>query len=197
MTFFSLMLTVIFGASLSVLVSVISAVASLPASSVTLSWSLPSSVSLSQVLTVLEEPSAGRYVSVTLQVEDTSSLQVATDSSPILSSLPESVTEGPAITFREVLETVMTGALVSFAGVGSTGVTGVGGVGSTGSGPPQENAKVQASSVATRFFATAQNDNLGVQNDKFQRIFLNNVLDGMPCGNAVRGAGTRPLAEGR
>lgn len=155
--------------------------ASLPASSVALRCSLPSSESLSQSLTVLEEPSAGVNVSATLQVEETPSFQDATVSSPIFNSLSERVMAGPAMTFTDSLDTVMTGAWVSFAGVGSTGVTGVGGVGSTGSGPRQEKAKAQASSVAARFFAMLRLIRLN------QRIFITNALDGMPCGNAPSG----------
>ena len=76
----------------------------------------------------------------TVQAVDLSSFQEATRSEPILSSFPETVTDGPAMTFTEAFATVMVGAVVSFSGVGgvgSTGVTGVGGVGSTGSSPPQ------------------------------------------------------------
>ena len=71
---------------------------------------------------------------------ETSSFHVATDSSPILSSLPEIETTGPEMILTEDLETVIVGALVSFAGVGgfgSTGVTGAGGVGGSGSSPQQ------------------------------------------------------------
>ena len=64
-----------------------------------------------------------------------------------MSSSPETVTEGPAMTFTEFWDTVIVGALVSWVGVGgsgSTGVTGVGGVGSTGSSPPQETRNESA-----------------------------------------------------
>ena len=150
MTFFSAILTSIVGVWLSSLVRVISAVALLPASSVALIWSLPASESLSQELRDLAFPSAGTKLRTMVQVEDLSSFHEATDSSPILSSLPETVTAGPAMTFTVPFETVMTGAWVSFSGV--TGVTGVEGSGSglTGSGPPQETARTTARSTARR-----------------------------------------------
>ena len=123
----------------------------LPASSVALIGSLPASESLSQELRDLAVPSVGVKVRATVQLADLSSFQVATDSSPILRVLPETVTAGPAMTFTVLLETVMTGAWVSFSGV--TGVTGVEGSGSglTGSGPPQEMARARARSTARRF----------------------------------------------
>ena len=143
------MVTAICGAWLSSLVRVISAEALLPASSVALIWSLPASETLSQELRGLREPDVGVKERATVQVVDLSSFQVATDLSPILSSLPEMVTAGPAMTFTVLAETVMVGAFVSLAGVGSTGVTGVGGVGSTGSGP-QETARIRARRTARR-----------------------------------------------
>ena len=85
-----------------------------------------------------------------MQLEDLSSFQEATDLSPILSSLPEMVTVGPAMTFTVLAETVIVGAFVSLSGVGLTGVTGVGGVGSTGSSPPQETAR-ETARTARRF----------------------------------------------
>ena len=90
---------------------------------------------------VFAEPSFGVRVMMTEQLDVTSSFQEATVTSPILSSSPETVTEGPAITFTEFRDTVIVGALVSWVGVGGfglSGVTGVGGVGSTGSSPLQE-----------------------------------------------------------
>ena len=130
------------GAWLSSLVRVISAVALLPASSVALIWSLPDSETLSQELRVLEEPGAGVKVRTTVQVADLSSFHEATDSSPILRVLPEMVTAGPAMTFTVLAETVMTGALVSLAGVG--------GVGSIGSSAPQETVRARARRTAKR-----------------------------------------------
>ena len=97
----------------------------------------------------MREPDVGVKERATVQLVDLSSFQVATDLSPILSSLPEMVTAGPAMTFTVLAETVMVGAFVSLAGVGSTGVTGVGGVGSTGSGP-QETARIRARRTAKR-----------------------------------------------
>ena len=143
MTFLSWMVTAICGAWLSSLVRVISAVALFSASSVALIWSLPASETLSQELRVLADPSVGVKVRAMVQVADLSSFQVATDLSPILSSLPEMVTAGPAMTFTVLAETVMVGALVSLAGVG--------GVGSIGSSPPQETARETARSAARRF----------------------------------------------
>ena len=150
MTFFSAILTSIVGVWLSSLVRVISAEALLAASSVALIWSLPASETLSQELRVFAEPSPGVKVRAMVQVADLSSFHEATDSSPILRVLPETVTAGPAMTFTVLLETVMTGAWVSFSGV--TGVTGVEGSGSglTGSGPPQEMARATARSTARR-----------------------------------------------
>ena len=118
-----------------------SAVELLAASSVALIWSLPASKTLSQELRALAEPSAGVKVRATVQVDETSSFHEATDWSPIFSSLPEMVTAGPAITFTVFVETVMTGALVSLAGVGSTG-----------SSPPQETAKDIASKAMDKVF---------------------------------------------
>ena len=96
-------------------------------------------------------------VRTTEQVVDLSSFQDATRSFPILSSFPETVIDGPAMTFMEALATFMVGAVVSFSGVGgvgSTGVTGVGGFGSTGSSPPQaarsDSARSQGSILAGR-----------------------------------------------
>jgi hypothetical protein len=186
MTFFSAIFTSITGASLSDLVSVISAVAALPASSVALIWSLPSSESLSQELTVLAEPSFGVKVSSTLQVEDTSSFQDATASSPIFISLPEMMMAGPAMTLTELLAIVMTGALVSFVGVGGLGSTGVTGVGSTGSGSQQETAENMK-----------RETNRAAEKLLNHLISINNSLVGMPLETVFRGSGSRPLAEGR
>ena len=129
------------GASESVLVKVISDSEELPASSVTLRLSFPSSVNLSPELTAFVVPSFPVKVMETVQVVDLSSFQEATRSSPIFNWLPEIVREGPEMTFMLLFDIVIVGAVVSFSGVGgvgSTGVTGVGGVGSTGSSPPQD-----------------------------------------------------------
>ena len=83
-------------------------------------------------------PSFGVKVNATVQDEETSSCHVAKVVSPILSSLPETVTAGALMTFTELWDIVMVGAVLSWGG--SSGVTGVGGVGSTGSSPPQEIA---------------------------------------------------------
>ena len=120
-------------------VKVISDVEEFPASSDTFTCSFPSSESLSPELIVLEVPSVGVKVMVTVQAVDLSSFQEATTSFPILISFPETVNEGPEMTFMVLLDTVIVGAVVSFSGVGGlTGVTGVTGVGSIGSSPPQE-----------------------------------------------------------
>ena len=150
MTFFSAILTSIVGVWLSSLVRVISAEALLAASSVALIWSLPASETLSQELRALVVPEVEVKLRATVQEDETSSFHEATDWSPIFNSLPEMVTAGPAMTFTVLLETVMTGAWVSFSGV--TGVTGVEGSGSglTGSGPPQEMARATARSTARR-----------------------------------------------
>ena len=130
MTFFSAITTETCGACESVLVRVISAVAVLPASSVTDNFSLPGSDSFAP-----EEMVFPSISSPALQVLETSSVQVATVFSPILSSLAQSVTSNPPMTLTEAWETEITGALVSLVSMG-----GVGGVGSTGSSPPQEIA---------------------------------------------------------
>ena len=90
----------------------------------------------------MREPDVGVKERATVQVVDLSSFQVATDWSPILSWLPEMVTAGPAMTFTVLAETVMTGGLVSLAGVG--------GVGSMGLSPPQETARVKERRTAKR-----------------------------------------------
>ncbi len=113
---------------------VISVLDELPASSVTVSFSLPGSESL--VPDEITFPSNSRPA---LQVLETSSFQVATVFVPILSSLVPSVTSCPPMTLTEERETEMTGALVSMVGVG-----GVGGVGSIGSLPPQATNKTTA-----------------------------------------------------
>ena len=132
--------------------------AALPASSVTLIWSLPSSESLSQELTVLDAPAVVVKVRTMAQVEDVSSFQVAMDVSPILSSLPDTVTAGEAITLAEPLDTEMVGAWVSF------GVGGVGG--SITSLPPQD-----ARAIARRMTDVSLN----------QRIFIDCL-----CGLSAR-----------
>jgi hypothetical protein len=93
---------------------------------------------------------------------------------------------GPEMTLTEFLETVMTGALVSFAGVGSTGVTGVTGVGSTGSGSQQETAENMK-----------RETNRAAEKLLNHLISINNSLVGMPLETVFRGSGSRPLAEGR
>ena len=103
---------------------------------------MPASETLSQELRVLAVPSAGVKIRATVQEDETSSFHEATDLSPILSSLPETVTEGPAMTFTVLIETVMVGAFLSFSGVG--------GVGSTGSSPPQETARARSRRTAKK-----------------------------------------------
>ena len=83
-------------------------------------------------------PSFGVKVNAAVQDEETSSCHEAKVVSPILSSLPETVTAGALMTFTELWDIVKVGAVLSWGG--SSGVTGVGGVGSTGSSPPQEIA---------------------------------------------------------
>ena len=156
MTFFSVIFTSISGAWESVLVNVISASEEFPASSETMTLSLPSSESLSPEFTDFDEPSFGVRVNSVLRVVETSSFHVATDSSPILSSLSETVRVGPEMILAEDLETVMTGAFVSFCSTGGLDPGSGPGAG-VGSGSQQETAKDTTRSTAVRavnrFFA--------------------------------------------
>ena len=132
--------------------------AALPASSVTLIWSLPSSEILSQGFTVFDAPAVVVKVRTMAQEEDVSSFQVAMDVAPILSSLPDTVTAGEAITLAEPLDTEMAGAWVSF------GAGGVGG--SIGSLPPPQEARAIARRMTdARFFVGLRPP----QNDKPRR----------------------------
>ena len=135
MTFFVGIATEMVGAWLSSFVSLISAVAALLASSVTVSLSVPGSETF-----VPEEKALPSSSRAALQVLETSSFQVATVWVPIFRLSVQSVTSRPAMTFTVLVETVIVGAWVSFGGAG--------GVGSTGSVPPQEARKNEARRMA-------------------------------------------------
>ena len=146
MTFFSEITTETVGAAESSFVSFISAEAALPASSVTVSLSVPGSETI-----VPEEKALPSSSRAALQVLETSSFQVATVRVPIFRLSVQSVTSRPAMTFTVLADTVIVGALVSFAG-------GVGGVGSTGSLPPHDAKNSTARTAVSRFPVGAGND---------------------------------------
>ena len=134
------------------LISEITLLEELPASSVTLTVSLPASAILSPEVIVFEEPPAGVKVISTLQLWLVSSFQLAAWASPILRSLPETVTGSPAMTLYSPPARVMVGAVLSCVGVGvgvGVGLTGVGAGGST-SCPPQQEAMAAFSATTNK-----------------------------------------------
>ena len=151
MTLYSLSCRLMAGAPLSTLVRVISALEAFPASSVTVSVSVPASERVVPEATEVALPPVGVRLRAALQDLLTLSLQLAARVSQSLSSLPPSVATTPAMTLNSFCFTTMTGACVSFSGAG--GVGGEGGVGGRGSGPPQDTMNATATRAARRFFA--------------------------------------------
>ena len=114
--------------------------------------SAPAWAIFSPEVIVFDEPPVGVKVISTLQVEETSSFQLAACESQILSWLPETLTGSPAITLNSPPARVMTGAVLSCAGVGVGVGVGVGAGGSTSCPPQQETARAMASRADARFF---------------------------------------------
>ena len=84
-----------------------------PASSVTLIVSVPASEMVSPDLTSRVSHPSGVNVTVTAQLVETSSLQLAAFWPPMIRLLPNTVTSAPAITLNWVDITVTSGAVVS------------------------------------------------------------------------------------